>query len=171
MGESCARISPRLAADACQIQHPRRASGSADSATPAADEVILAAHGPEHFELHCHGGRRVVAWLVDLLRSQGAEEVAWPSDTIPRFADPAAAAMLPFARTVRTAGILLDQAHGALRPGSQTDRSGRPGGRRVGGRSPAECRGRPAPRRAVDGRHRRCPERGKEHAPERSGRI
>jgi tRNA modification GTPase len=79
-----------------------------------ADEVMLAAHDSEHFELHCHGGRRVVAWLVDLLRSQGAEEVTRPNDTISRFADPAAAAQLPFAGTVRTAGILLDQAHGAF---------------------------------------------------------
>ena len=80
----------------------------------AADEVILARFAPEHFELHCHGGRRVVAWLLDLLRSKGVEASASADEADGRFADPAAARLLPFARTVRTAAILLDQAHGAF---------------------------------------------------------
>jgi tRNA modification GTPase len=77
------------------------------------DEVILASRVPELFELHCHGGRRVVHWLLTLLRSNGVEEVAWSDEEDPKYGNPLAAAILPFARTVRTAGILLDQANGA----------------------------------------------------------
>lgn len=80
---------------------------------PTGDEVILVVRGPETFEVHCHGGRQVVGWLLDLLRSAGVEEVPWAEFGESRFADPTAAALLPFARTVRTAAILLDQAHGA----------------------------------------------------------
>jgi tRNA modification GTPase len=74
------------------------------------DDVILAATGPDTFEIHCHGGRRVVAWLVDLLRSNGVAEVPIP---IGKTAAAGAARLLPLARTVRTAGILLDQLQGA----------------------------------------------------------
>lgn len=77
------------------------------------DEVVLAIRGPDSFEIHCHGGRRVVEWVLGLATSAGADEVAWSEVVAPEFADPRAAALLPFARTVRTAAILLDQAHGA----------------------------------------------------------
>jgi tRNA modification GTPase len=77
------------------------------------DEVVLVIRGPDSFEIHCHGGRRVVEWLLGLMRSAGADEVAWREIVMPGFADPRAAALLPFAKTVRTAAILLDQAHGA----------------------------------------------------------
>lgn len=76
-----------------------------------ADEVILSAHGPESFEVHTHGGRQVVEWLLGELRSYGLEEVA----ADPRFGhlpSPAGALVL-LARTVRTAGILIDQTAGA----------------------------------------------------------
>jgi tRNA modification GTPase len=74
------------------------------------DEVILAATGPDAFEVHCHGGQRVVAWLVDLLRSTGIKEAPAP---VGESAAAQAARLLPMARTVRTAGILLDQLQGA----------------------------------------------------------
>lgn len=77
------------------------------------DEVMLVIRGPDSFEIHCHGGRRVVDWLLGLIKAAGAVEVVWSEISPPRFADPRAAALLPFARTVRTAAILLDQAHGA----------------------------------------------------------
>jgi tRNA modification GTPase len=77
------------------------------------DEVMLVIRGSDWFEIHCHGGRRVVEWLFGLVTSAGATEVAWTELEMPEFADPRAAALLPFARTVRTASILLDQAHGA----------------------------------------------------------
>jgi len=76
------------------------------------DEIILTARGCESLELHCHGGRRVVRWLLDVLRSQGLDEVAWWDESHSHYADPIAVGLLPFARTVRTASILLDQASG-----------------------------------------------------------
>jgi tRNA modification GTPase len=79
----------------------------------AADEVIVVAQSASDYELHCHGGRQVVAWVLEVLRSRGVLEEPWADRPNDRFADPAAAAILPFARTVRTAGILLDQAQGA----------------------------------------------------------
>lgn len=76
-----------------------------------ADEVILSAHAPDRFEIHCHGGRQVVAWILDLFRARGLPDAAPAPGR--EFVDPAAAALIPFARTTRTAAILLDQAHGA----------------------------------------------------------
>jgi tRNA modification GTPase len=79
----------------------------------AADEVLLTVQNSESFELHCHGGRQVVAWLLNLFRSEGIEEIASSDEPNVAYANPAAAALLPFTRTVRTAAILLDQANGA----------------------------------------------------------
>jgi tRNA modification GTPase len=79
----------------------------------AADEVLLTVQSADSFELHCHGGRQVVAWLLSVFRSEGIEEIAWSDQPNSRYANPTAAALLPFARTVRTAAILLDQANGA----------------------------------------------------------
>ncbi len=76
----------------------------------AADEVVLAAAGPGAFEVHCHGGARVVAWLLELLRASGIAERSAPSDGT-RAAE--AGRLLPLARTRRTASILLDQSRGA----------------------------------------------------------
>lgn len=78
-----------------------------------ADEILLAIHNSEDFEIHCHGGRRMVESLVGLLRSAGITDVGWQQIPATGFANAAAAALLPFARTVRTATILLDQAQGA----------------------------------------------------------
>lgn len=93
---------------------------------PTSDEVILAATYPDMFEVHCHGGPRVVAWLVDLLRSIGIKEAPPP---VGETAAAQAARLLPLTRTVRTAGILLDQLQGAYdraeeavrRDGSEAD--------------------------------------------------
>ncbi len=71
-----------------------------------ADEVLLVAVDAEHVELHCHGGRQVVQWLIRLFEEQGCREV-------PALDDPLLAA-LARAPTLRTAGILLDQYHGAF---------------------------------------------------------
>ena len=77
----------------------------------SADEVILATHGPDAFEVHTHGGRQVVEWLLRELRARAIAEVA--DDPEFRHLPSTAGALVPFARTVRTAGILLDQAAGA----------------------------------------------------------
>lgn len=76
----------------------------------SADEVVLASTGVDSFEVHCHGGRQVVAWLLETLRADGIVEVEWISFQTRHPAE----ALLPFARTLRTAAILLDQVNGAF---------------------------------------------------------
>ena len=68
------------------------------------DEVVLAVMqiDPEPvLEIHCHGGRRVVAWIVEQL--QPAEYVSRQTEIETPWN------VLAKARTVRTASILLDQ--------------------------------------------------------------
>jgi tRNA modification GTPase len=79
------------------------------------DEVIVAVKQVEpepRVEVHCHGGRRVVRWIVEQLVASGGREppVASPSNR----GLPPPARLLPFAPTLRTAAILLDQLHGAF---------------------------------------------------------
>jgi tRNA modification GTPase len=82
------------------------------------DEVLLVATSPDRVEIHCHGGRLVVDWIVGLFRRSGCTVGTWHDD-IPPGLDAAAWRLIPFAKTVRTAGILLDQAHGAFRNASE----------------------------------------------------
>jgi tRNA modification GTPase len=75
------------------------------------DEVILAVKqvGPEQrVEVHCHGGRRVVRWVVESFLASGCAE-----DKPPRCSG-GALEQLARAPTLRTASILLDQYHGAF---------------------------------------------------------
>jgi tRNA modification GTPase len=80
------------------------------------DEVILAVSSIDPvptIEIHCHGGRQVVRMVLDLLRQEGCGE----TEQLPSGRQGAAArawALLPYAKTVRTASILLDQANGAF---------------------------------------------------------
>jgi tRNA modification GTPase len=76
----------------------------------SADEVIVSPGGPNTYEIHCHGGSRVVAWLLDLFRAHG---IAEDSTDVPGPFAAVACAILPQAWTTRTAAILLDQVHGA----------------------------------------------------------
>lgn len=83
----------------------------------AGDEVLIAvppSRRHEIVEIHCHGGRQVVRWLIDLFLREGCHEV-----TAYRFmagiqerAD--TWELLAQAKTLRTASILLDQANGAF---------------------------------------------------------
>jgi tRNA modification GTPase len=88
------------------------------------DEVIVSARPGNHFEFHCHGGRQVVDWIVQLFQGQGIAAGTPPAGASLAFADPTAAILLPFARTVRTAAILLDQAHGAYVRAAQAAEAG-----------------------------------------------
>jgi tRNA modification GTPase len=75
------------------------------------DEVILAVTAVEpevRVEIHCHGGRRVVKWVVEQFTASGCVETA------SRFDDSDPWQLLTRASTLRTASILLDQAHGAF---------------------------------------------------------
>lgn len=72
------------------------------------DDVVLAVRAVEpevRVELHGHGGRRVVRRTVEQLVADGCVEAQLPAD---------AWAVLSRAPTLRTANVLLDQAHGAF---------------------------------------------------------
>jgi tRNA modification GTPase len=83
---------------------------------PPGDAVVLAVRRVEpvpSVEVHCHGGPEVVRWLIATLAGHGVPVGPPP----PLGSSPLrarAADELTRAPTARTAGILLDQYHGAL---------------------------------------------------------
>ena len=84
----------------------------------AGEEVVVRRRSEESVELHCHGGRAAVAAIQESLAEQGGRPVAWQDWVATHHQDPITAAAhiaLAEARTERTAAILLDQYHGALR--------------------------------------------------------
>jgi len=111
--------------------------GAATSARSAAgeliqgEEVVACRRSETNIEVHCHGGTAAVAAIVSDLSAAGAQRIDWEefaawsegegagaSSDSPPIADPirvAARLQLAQARTERTAAILLDQYHGALR--------------------------------------------------------
>jgi tRNA modification GTPase len=85
-----------------------------------ADQVVLSIRQMTPvpwLELHCHGGAEVVRLCLECLARRGVEVCTW-RDLQPLTVDKpiraAAASLLAEAPTVRTAGILLDQYHGAI---------------------------------------------------------
>jgi tRNA modification GTPase len=81
------------------------------------DEVVVALtrDEPESWvEVHCHGGRRVVRWLVEQFQQDGCVEVRWQDLVKPTRGHGWALSALTQAPTLRTASILLDQYHGAF---------------------------------------------------------
>jgi tRNA modification GTPase len=87
--------------------------------TPASEEeLIVGLVGPHEVEVHCHGGLAAVAAVATALSDQGCERIDWHEWTRVEEPDSIAAeaiVALASARTERTAAILLDQYHGALR--------------------------------------------------------
>jgi tRNA modification GTPase len=85
-----------------------------------ADEVVVAVKAAEPvpwLEVHGHGGREVVRFLIELFRDQGLQLCRWEDFLRKANADAlsaAAAIALAEATTLRTASILLDQHQGAL---------------------------------------------------------
>jgi tRNA modification GTPase len=92
----------------------------ADRQAAAADEVVLAVKraGPVPWvEVHCHGGREVVGFLLEALERHGARTCSWQE--LERLTGGGsgrgeALAALTQAWTARTAAILLDQYQGAF---------------------------------------------------------
>lgn len=81
----------------------------------AGDEVILAVTGVDRVEIHCHGGRRVVQWIIDqFIASGGRESPEFLCSQTHSGGLRHPARLLQHAPTLRTAGILLDQLHGAF---------------------------------------------------------
>ena len=83
------------------------------------DEVVLAVTRVEpepRVEAHCHGGRRVVRWVIEQFLALGCVETEWMSlDSVqPPRRGGGALWELTRATTLRTASILLDQYHGGF---------------------------------------------------------
>ena len=79
---------------------------------------MVCRRGEDVVELHCHGGLAAVAAIEEALAAAGCWPMTWREWVFDRSNEPiAAAAMVALAeaRTQRTAAILLDQYHGALR--------------------------------------------------------
>jgi tRNA modification GTPase len=83
------------------------------------EEVVVRRCAGSAVELHCHGGYATVAMIEEALVAAGCQRMTWRDWTAATHPDdPIAAAALTAladARTERTAAILLDQYHGALR--------------------------------------------------------
>lgn len=92
--------------------------GSPETGAVAAEEVVVCRRDEATVEVHCHGGRAATARLLEDLGRVGAQleqdRWAWACRDLDPLAA-AAARALTQARTRRTAAILLDQYHGALR--------------------------------------------------------
>jgi tRNA modification GTPase len=89
----------------------------AGDGTPG-EEVVVCRCGGDAVELHCHGGLAAVAAIEEALGAAGGRPLAWREWAENQSSDPIAAAAivaLAEACTPRTAAILLDQYHGALR--------------------------------------------------------
>ena len=83
----------------------------------SAEEVVVRKLADDCLEIHCHGGRAVVSVVTESLGVTAADLSPWTAWIERTEAEPIAAAAriaLAQARTKRTAGILLDQYHGAL---------------------------------------------------------
>jgi tRNA modification GTPase len=86
----------------------------------AADHVVVSVTAIEPVpcvEVHCHGGREVIRLLLETFAAHGLRICSWQEFEARTAGDPlraAATVALADAATVRTAGILLDQHHGAF---------------------------------------------------------
>ncbi len=88
------------------------------SGPDAGEEVVVRRRSDRSVEVHCHGGLAAVTRIEELLVGLGCQTVGWRDWVVAHHQDPIAAAAhaaLAEARTARTAAILLDQYHGALR--------------------------------------------------------
>ena len=82
------------------------------------EELVVCRREENLVEVHCHGGQAAPAAVLDSLAAAGAKIIDWPAWIRMREHDSIAAdalVALADARTYRTATILLDQYHGALR--------------------------------------------------------
>jgi tRNA modification GTPase len=111
-------FSPASGKSLAELPEGRVVFGTIRSLQDAAEEVVVGLLGPEHVEIHCHGGALAAAAVMKALAKEGANVIPWQqvaelqeTDSIAVEARIALAA----ARTEKTASILLDQYHGALR--------------------------------------------------------
>jgi len=82
------------------------------------EALVVCRRSAESVELHCHGGHVAVTRILQVFAKRGCRAVSWRRWAADGYSDPIAAAafsQLADARTERTAAVLLDQHHGALR--------------------------------------------------------
>jgi tRNA modification GTPase len=86
--------------------------------TTTGEDLVVCRRGLELVEIHGHGGSQAVATIVSDLRRAACAEISW-RDWLARQGDgileTEARIALAQAASTRTAAILLDQVHGALR--------------------------------------------------------
>jgi tRNA modification GTPase len=82
--------------------------------TLAGDEVVLAVTAPDAVEVHCHGGPRVVQMVIAAFEASGGRKPPVRIHGKENRGLTPPARLLQFAPTLRTAGIILDQLHGAF---------------------------------------------------------
>jgi tRNA modification GTPase len=102
-----------------------------------AEDVVLCRRSEDSVELHCHGGYAAVARIQEAFIQRGCASLSWQDWVADQEEDPLAAAAriaLANARTERTAAVLLDQYHGALRQAVETIRLALEAGDRAGAR-------------------------------------
>ncbi len=83
----------------------------------SSEEVVLHRLDETRLEIHSHGGEAVVAAIMQTLKNRfHATELSWTDWIAASNGDQKriALSLIPFAKTERIAGILLDQYHGAL---------------------------------------------------------
>ncbi|MEZ6141058.1 MAG: GTPase [Zavarzinella sp.] len=78
---------------------------------PTGEEMLLVFPNEQWLEIHTHGNPLILEQLLQTLAEHGVTPGLPPTPV--GIADPAAWALVPHAKTVRIANILLDQAHGA----------------------------------------------------------
>lgn len=82
------------------------------------EELVVSRLADEHIEVHCHGGTAAAELVLSTLENLGARRLSpgdWLRTGEPDVIAAEARAALAHAKTERTALILLDQYHGALR--------------------------------------------------------
>jgi tRNA modification GTPase len=99
-------------------EHPLRRIGFGRIGGADGEEVVVCRRSLEEVEIHCHGGIAATRALMERLVACGCQPASWQDWLRRTCGDPLKAAAhiaLANAPTVRTAAILLDQYHGALR--------------------------------------------------------
>ena len=137
-GRPCTSLSPRqIAFGHFDLSSGNPAQPAVEATSLPGEEVVVRCRSDDSVELHCHGGTAAVAAIGQVLAEQGCRDVCWQEWIANQRSDPiAAAARLALAqvRTERTALILLDQYHGALRTAVAAVRQSLAGGDLPGAR-------------------------------------
>jgi tRNA modification GTPase len=82
------------------------------------EEMILCRYNSDTIEIHCHGGSQAAPRMLDQFLNEGCQSISWDAWLARQTGDrlqTEAQMAVAYALTRRTAAILLDQIHGALR--------------------------------------------------------